>query len=60
MVPDEPQLAEVVANVSRNLKRIVQGKESNCGPKINCSGRAGINSVNLYFQAHKNSGGAAP
>lgn len=60
MLPDEPQSAEVVANGARNLKRIVQGKESNCGPKINCSSRAGINSVYLHFQAHKNPRGAAP
>lgn len=48
MLPDKPpNLAEVVAEGIRNLKGIVQVKESNCSLEINCSSRAGVASVNL-------------
>ena len=49
MLPDEPpRPGEVMAKGARNLKRIVQGRESsNCGPEVNCSSGAGVDSANL-------------
>lgn len=49
MLPDEPpRPAEVMAKGARSLKRIVQGKESSsCGPEVNCSSGAGVDSANL-------------